>query len=80
MQQLYQFSSIATKIKNDDKQTHFYTGLPSYDVFVLLLTHLSLLVSSEKSLGSGLTMVNKLFVTLIKISRASTNQTNKIHV
>ena len=74
MQQLHQFSSIATKIKNDDKQTHFYTGLPSYDVFVLLLTHLSLLVSKEKSLGSGLTLADELLVTLIKISRASTNE------
>ena len=74
MRQLHQSSSIAAKIKNDDKQTHFYTGLPSYDVFVLLLTHLSPLVSKEKSLGSGLTLADELLVTLIKISRSFTNE------
>ena len=74
IQQLHQFSSIAAKIKNDDKQTRFYTGLPTYDVFVLLLTHLSPLITKEKSLGSGLTLANELLVTLIKISRASTNE------
>ena len=74
MQQLHQFSSIVAKIKNDHKRTHFYTGLPSYDVFILLLTHLSPLVSKEKSLGSGLTLADELLVTLIKISRAATNE------
>ena len=74
MRQLHQSLSIAAKIKNDDKQTHFYTGLPSYDVFVLLLTHLSPLVSKEKSLGSGLTLADELLVTLIKISRSFTNE------
>ena len=74
MRQLHQASSIATKIKNDDKRTHFYTGLPSYNVFTLLLTHLSSLVSNEKSTGSGLTLADELLVCLIKISRASTNQ------
>ena len=74
IQQLHQFSSIAAKIKNDDKQTRFFTGLPTYDVFVLLLTHLSPLITKEKSLGSGLTLADELLVTLIKISRASTNE------
>jgi len=75
MRQLHQASSIASKIKNDDNQTHFYTGLPSYNVFTLILTHLSPLVSIEKSTGSGLTLADELLlVCLIKISRASTNQ------
>lgn len=74
MQQLHQHSSIATKIRNDDKQTRFYTGLPSYDVFVLLVTHLSPHVSKSKSIGSGLTLADEFLVSLIKISRACTNQ------
>ena len=73
MQQLHQHSSIATKIRNDDKQTRFYTGLPSYDVFVLLVTHLSPHVSKSKSIGSGLTLADEFLVSLIKISRACTN-------
>ena len=52
IQQLHQFSSIAAKIKNDDKQTRFYTGLPTYDVFVLLLTHLSPLITKEGTKGT----------------------------
>ena len=72
--QLHQATSVASKIKNDDKQTHFYTGLPSHNAFTFLLTHLFPIVSNEKSTGSGLTLANELLVCLIKISRGSTNQ------
>ena len=74
LRQLHQATSIASKIKNDDKQTHFYTGLSSYNVLTFLLTHLYLIVSNEKSTGSRLTFANELLVCLIKISRGSTNQ------
>ena len=74
MRLLHQSSSVALRIKNDDNQTHMFTGLPSYDVFVLLLTHLNPLVAKEKSLGSGLTLVDELLVTLMKISQAFTNR------
>ena len=74
MRQLHQSSSVNLKIKNDDKQTHLFTGLPSYDVFALLLTHLSPLVAEEKSLGTGLTLADELLVTLMKILQAFTNR------
>lgn len=73
LRQSHQASSIAAKIKNDDKKTHLYTGLPSYAVFLLFLTHLSPIVSKNKSLGSGLTLEDELLVSLIKISLSSTN-------
>ena len=72
--QLHQALNIALKIENDDNQTHLFTGLPSYNVFALLLTHLSPLITEEKSLGSKLTLVDELLVTLMKISQAFTNQ------
>ena len=67
-------SSVAIKIKHDNKQTHFLlVFLVSYYVFVVLLTHLAPLVTKEKSLGLGLTLDDELLVTLIKISQISTN-------
>ena len=74
MRQLHQASSMAFKIKNDDKQTHLFTGLPSYNVFALILTYLTPFVTKEKSLGSGLTLDDELLVTLMKISQGFTNQ------
>ena len=53
---------------------HFFTGLPSYSVFTVLLTHLSPSVSKEKSFGSGLTLTDEMLIALIKISRGSTNK------
>ena len=38
LRDLFQAKSIATKMQNDDKQTHFYTGLPSYNTFTVLLS------------------------------------------
>ncbi len=34
------FGSLFDFILNDDKHTHFYTGLPSASVFFTLLTYL----------------------------------------
>ena len=50
MRQLHQASSMALKIKNDDKQTHLFTGLPSCNVFVLILTILPHLLSRKRVL------------------------------
>ena len=74
MRQLHQASSMALKIKNDDNQTHLFTGLPSYNVFTVIVTHLSPLITKENSLGSSLTIADELLVTLMKISQAFTNQ------
>ena len=70
MQQFHQtsWSGMAFKIKNDNKQTLLFTGLQSYNVFVLILTHLTPFVTKEKSLGSGLTLDDELLITLMKIS------------
>ena len=51
-----------------------FTGLPSYSVFTVLLTHLSPSVSKEKSLGSGLTLADEMLIILMKISRGSANK------
>ena len=74
MRQLHQASSMALKIKNDDNQTHLFTGLPSYNVFTLIVTHLSPLITKEKRLGSRLTLADELLVTLMKISQGFINQ------
>jgi len=42
MRRQYQMSSIALKIQNDDQKTNLFTGLPSYAIFAVLVTHLQL--------------------------------------
>ena len=75
LRQLHQAKSIASKIKNDDKQIHFILDcLLIMHVFTFLLSHVSLIISNEKSTGSRLTLANELLVCLIKISRGSTNK------
>ena len=66
--------SIAFRIQNDDRKTHLFTGLPSYNVFAVLVTHLTPLATKEKSLGLGLSLADELLITLLKISQALTNQ------
>ena len=51
-----------------------FTGLPSYGVFNVLVTHLTPFVSKDKSLGSGLNLADEVLVTLLKLSQALTNQ------
>ena len=41
----------STKLQGDDKQVHFYTGLPSYSVFVTLLNLLVGVMSKHLSHG-----------------------------
>ena len=67
-------SSIVLKIQNDDNKIQLFTGLPSYGVFNVLVTHLTPFVSKDKSLGSGLSLADEVLVTLLKLSQALTNQ------
>ena len=54
MRQNFQKPSIALNIQNDDNKTRLFTGLPSYGVLAVLVTHLTPHVSKERSLGSSL--------------------------
>ena len=58
------------KLRNDDKRTHFYTGLPSYVVFDVLLSKLAPQMCDMGSVGSGLSVL----LVLMKLSCALTNQ------
>ena len=71
---LFQAKSIATKVQNDDKQTHFYTGLPSYNTFAVPLSLLSPFASKLGNVGTGLSMADELVLVLAKLSRAVTNE------
>jgi len=62
-------SSIVLKIQNDDNnKIQLFTGLPSYGVFSVLVTHPTPFVSKDKSLGSGLSFADEVLVTLLKLS------------
>ena len=74
MRQKHHSSSIALKIQNDDKKPRLFTGLSSYGVFAMLVTHLSPLAVKEKSLGSELSLADELFVALLKIFQALLNK------
>ena len=67
-------SCISLKIQNDDQKTCLFTGLPSYAVLAVLVTHLTPLATKEKSLGSGLSLADELLVTLLKMSQGLTNE------
>ena len=62
----------STKLQDDDKQVHFYTGLPSYSVFVALL-HLLVGVMS-KHLSHGLSINDQFLLVLMKLRLAVPNQ------
>ena len=49
---------------NDDKQTHFYTGPPSYNTFTVLLSLLSPFVCKMGNVGSA----DELVLVLTKLS------------
>jgi len=59
-------------LQNDDKQVHFYTGLPSYSVFVGLLDLLVGVMS--KHLSHGLSISNQFLLVLMKLRLAVPNQ------
>ena len=73
-QKLSVMSSVLGRIGKDNRQVHFYTGLPSYDVFKVLFHHLSPLVSKATRSGSGLSLADKFLLVLMKLTRATTNQ------
>lgn len=60
--------------RNDDERTHFYTGLPSYAVFNVLLSKLAPQICDMGSVGSGLSVGDEFLLVLMKLSRALTNQ------
>ena len=67
-------TSPVLKLRNDDERTHFYTGLPSYAVFNVLLSKLAPQICDMGSVGSGLSVGDEFLLVLMKLSRALTNQ------
>ena len=65
--------SPAARMSTDNDQTHFYTGLPSYAVFISLLSLLSTLVPT-KSIGCGLEASEQFLLVLMKLKLAVQNQ------
>lgn len=70
---LSKVTSPAARMSSDDDQTRFYTGLPSYAVFVSFLSLLSGLVPT-KSIGCGLEASEQFLLVLIKLKLAVQNQ------
>ena len=62
----------STKLQGDDKQVYFYTGLPSYSVFVSLLNLLVGVMS--KHLSHGLSISDQFLLVLMKLRPAVPNQ------
>ena len=60
------------KLQNDDNQVHFYTGLPSYSVFIGLLNLLVGVMS--KHLSHGLSVSDQFLMVLMKFRLAVPNQ------
>ena len=54
--------------------THYYTGLPSYAVFNVILSKLSPVVAKLGSVGSGISMGDEFLLVLTKLARSVTNQ------
>lgn len=68
-----QSHSPSVQMKGDDKQIHFYTGLPSYIAFTNLLSSSSSVILSSEQHG-GITLSDQLLVVLMKLRQAMTNQ------
>ena len=73
-QKLSKMSSVLGRIGKDNKQVHFYTGLPSYAVFEALFHHLSPAVSKVTGSGSRLSLADEFLLVLMKLAKATTNQ------
>ena len=71
--ELLMATSPSAKLKGDDKQTHFYTGLPSYAVFSSLLSLLSTVVSTQCT-ASSLSLSEQFLLFLMKLRLAVPHQ------
>ena len=73
-QKLSVMSSVIGRIRKDDKQVHFYTGLPLYALFEALFHNLSPLVSktARSTIGSRFSLADE-FLVLIKLARVTSN-------
>ena len=58
-------TSPVLQSRNDDERTHFYTGLPSYAVFNVLLCKLAPQICHIGSVGSGLSVGNAMVDVLL---------------
>ena len=67
-------SSTIARIGKDDKQIQLHTGLPSYLMFQVFVTHLSPLVCMMSSAGSELSLADELLLVVMKLVRDTTNQ------
>ena len=72
-EKLVQVKSPVARMKGDNDQTHFYTGLPSYAVFNSLLSLLSQMISAQ-STGCCLSAGDQLLLLLIKLRLALPHQ------
>ena len=59
---------------NDDKKTHYYTGLPPYNVLDILVSKLTQVVATTGNVGSGMSLADNLVLILMKLSQSTTNQ------
>uniref|UniRef100_A0A672P1W6 DDE Tnp4 domain-containing protein n=1 Tax=Sinocyclocheilus grahami TaxID=75366 RepID=A0A672P1W6_SINGR len=69
--QVHMFVSLSDFILNDDKHTHFYTGLPSISVFFTLLTYLTSIWNASSTI---LTLPEQFLVVLMKLRLGLTHQ------
>uniref|UniRef100_A0A672T434 THAP-type domain-containing protein n=1 Tax=Sinocyclocheilus grahami TaxID=75366 RepID=A0A672T434_SINGR len=67
----HMFVSLSDFILNDDKHTHFYTGLPSISVFFTLLTYLTSIWNASSTI---LTLPEQFLVVLMKLCLGLTHQ------
>ena len=65
-------TSPSRMLENDDKRTHYYTGLPSYSVFATLLELLS--QATKPYLHFGLSSGDQFLMVLIKLRHADPHQ------
>ena len=70
----YLFNPPMKQLINNDGMTHYYTGLPSYAVFNIILSKLSPVVAKLGSVGSGISIGDEFLLVLTKLARSVTNQ------
>ena len=72
----WSLSSYADEIANDDKKTHYFTGLPLYNIFDILVSKLTPVVDKTGNVGSGMSPADELpvVIVLMKLSQGTTNQ------